>query len=255
MYTLFTHKGLKELAPFEITETLKDYIRITEPEIIIVSPGYLSTNSSTTKQLLDDLLYSWYGQKQYKAMGITAGMNGVNGQGSAVNLSNHWNELTANQLRVIKFQKNNSKQSFATNRDHKKMVFFGKIIEGEFQDGSIINIDDLNSFIKKVKVTAVSTGSSNFSKTTYLGSNNNNRSDKGESDVFMYAKSNATFHSFVIDKFQRISDEEVVPPVLSESILIGNIPTNAKNIINNRLSVDEKYLTWMLYETLKDQLS
>lgn len=257
MFTLFTHKGLRELAPFEITKTLKDYIRITRPEIIIVSPGYLSTSPNTTKQFLDDLLYSWYGQSQYKVMGITAGMNGVDGYGFPVNLSNHWRELTANKLSVLKFQKNNVYQNvyqFATNRDHKKMVFIGKIINDYTEICSEINIDNLDTFINNIKITAVSTGSSNFSKTTYLGNNKNNRSDKGESDVFMYTKSDNAFHSFIIENVQRFYDREVVPPILSESILIGTISPNADNIINNSLSDDEKYLTWMLYETLKDQL-
>lgn len=254
MFTLFTHKGLRELAPFEITKTLKDYIRITRPEIIIVSPGYLSISSNTTKQFLDDLLYSWYRQSQYKVMGITAGMNGVNGYGIPVNLSNHWSELIANKLSVLKFQKNNGYQKFATNRDHKKMVFIGKIINDDIEICSEINIDNLDTFINNIKITAVSTGSSNFSKTTYLGNNKNNRSDKGESDVFMYTKSDNAFHSFIFDDVQRFYDREIVPPILSESILIGSIPPNANNIINSNLSDDEKYLTWMLYETLKDQL-
>ncbi|WP_449457165.1 hypothetical protein [Streptococcus suis] len=105
MYTLFTHKGLRERAPFRLTTTLKDYICNTRPEIIIVSPGYLSNRITTTQQFLDDLLSGWCKQSQYKIMGITAGMNGVDKNGNDRNLANHRLELGNKQINIINFKK------------------------------------------------------------------------------------------------------------------------------------------------------
>ncbi|MFI3117331.1 hypothetical protein [Streptococcus suis] len=251
MYTLFTHKGLRERAPFRLTTTLKDYICNTRPEIIIVSPGYLSNRITTTQQFLDDLLSGWCKQSQYKIMGITAGMNGVDKNGNDRNLANHRSELGNKQINIINFKKNHS---CATNRDHKKMVFLGKVIDSEcmFPDEIDVNISTLRYFIGKIKITGVATGSSNFSKTAYLGSNN--VADKGESDIFMYTACDTGFHRYLIESLERTEVEAAVPPILSESILSGNLPPNASKIVNNSLTDDEKYLTWMLYETLLDQL-
>ena len=269
MYTLFTHKGLNDKVPFELTSTIKKYIIKAKPEIIIVSPGYLSTNDKTTKNFLKRLLKKWYKQKHFKAIGITAGMNGVNSSNSPINLGYYWSSLSPHNVTIIEFKKNGG---FKINKDHKKMVFFGEVLDKESmpKDVDIKNLDD---FIKNIKITAAATGSSNFSKTTYLG-NNSNIADKGEADIFMYTKksgSNNKFHAYLLKKLktenrigtpneirgdisQEERNEEQNPPILSKSIQIGKYSSSITKRLNKPLSTDEQYLTAMLYKTLKDQL-
>lgn len=262
MYNLFAHKGLNDSNPFVLTKIIKKYIDIAKPEIIIVSPGYLSTKPNTTRMLLNDILLDWYQQDQHKLMGITAGMNGVNKQGSPINLINHWQELTNRNVRIIEFMKSSS---YATNKDHKKMVFFADFLypECNFGRGNVtIDISNIDMYIDKIKVKAISAGSSNFSKQTYIG-NRSGTADKGEADIFMYSKeangANSNFHGFLLESLESTDlfqyNDDIIPPMLSESLRIGNIPPHSSNIFTNELSPDEKYLTWMLYETLKDQLS
>lgn len=282
MYSLFTHKGLKERSPFQITETVKDYINIAQPKIIIISPGYLSTTLYTTGKLLDDILLKWHFQVGDKYLGITAGMNGTDYLGNPINLMNHWNTLKNKNIHIIHFCKSlGSSISYRTNKDHKKMIFFADFLTpgNSLQPSYFLDKNNLDNFINSIKVTAVATGSSNFSKTTYLG-NSLYEADKGESDVFMYSKEkkgkNRKFHNHLMKSLRRmngansdipnlnerniyssdLNNESVfIPPILSRSLTVGNIPIKASSKISNSLSDDERYLTWMLYATLKDQLS
>jgi len=282
MYSLFTHKGLKEPNPFQITKAVKDYINIAEPKIIIISPGYLSTTQGTTDLLLHEILSNWSSENRNKYVGITAGMNGTDRVGNPTNLKNHWNTLNNNSINIIYFCKSlGSRMSYRTNKDHKKMIFFADFLTpgNSSQQSDVLDKNNLDDFINNIKVTAVSTGSSNFSKTTYLG-NLLYVADKGESDVFMYSKEkkgkNRKFHNHLVNTLQRINEansntsdinnrninssdlnnESVfLPPILSQSLVVGNIPIKALSKISNSLSDDERYLTWMLYTTLKDQLS
>ena len=310
MYSLFTHKGLKEPNPFQITETVKDYINKAEPKLIIISPGYLSTTQGTTDLLLNEILSNWFSGNKDRYVGITAGMNGINSSGKPTNLQNHWNTLKNYNINIIYFCKSQgSVMPFRTNRDHKKMIFFADFLtpQNSSQQINCIHKNNLDNFIKDIRVTAVATGSSNFSKTTYLG-NSLDIADKGESDIFMYSKEkkgkNRKFHNNLVKTLQRIyennsnipdlndrdinstdlNDESVqkinednskipglndrninstdlnngsvfIPPMLSQNLKIGNIPIKSSSKISSSLSDDERYLTWMLYATLKDQLS
>lgn len=290
MYSLFTHKGLNDCAPFQLTETIKDYIKIATPKIIIVSPGYLSITVDTTKSLLDDIFSNWYLQNDTKWLGLTAGMNGVNKDGDPQNLDNYWSELKKKRIKIIYFTKYNRRgKPYKTNRDHKKMIFFADFITPDciLKHDNKIDKKNLDDFIGNIRVKAVSTGSSNFSKQTYLG-DKMGESDKGESDIFIYSEEtngdNNLFHEVLLKKMESIesqspelessesqrlelesheessheneSNEEynIVPPILSQSLKIGNIPSKSSDILSDNLSNDESYLTWMLYETLKDQL-
>ena len=105
MYSLFTHKGLKEPNPFQITETVKDYINKAEPKLIIISPGYLSTTQGTTDLLLNEILSNWFSGNRDRYVGITAGMNGINSSGKPTNLQNHWNILKNYNINIIYFCK------------------------------------------------------------------------------------------------------------------------------------------------------
>lgn len=291
MFNLFVHKGLYEPSPFELTETVKDYITIAEPKIIIISPGYLSNTSNTTNLLLRNIFLNWTSKNGDRYVGITAGMNGVDSIGNPTNLNNHWVTLNANNINIIYFRKpRGSSMSYRTNRDHKKMIFFADFLtpSKSSKQSYVLDKNNLDNFINNIKVKAVATGSSNFSKTTYLGSSRGD-ADKGESDIFMYSKeddgNNALFHNHLMktldsneenntssdsnEEYNASSDSNeeknnrqnlniessFVPQILSQSLKIGNIPPQATRILSGNLSSDEKYLTWMLYATLKDQLS
>lgn len=291
MFNLFVHKRLYEPSPFELTETVKDYITIAQPKIIIISPGYLSNTSNTTNLLLRDIFFNWTSKNGDRYVGITAGMNGVDSIGNPTNLNNHWLTLNANNINIIYFRKSRgSSMSYRTNRDHKKMIFFADFITpGKSSEQSyVLDKSNLDNFINNIKVKAVATGSSNFSKTTYLGSSRGD-ADKGESDIFMYSGesdgNNALFHDYLMEtldsneEYSTSSDSNeeyrtsldsneeknnrqnltressFVPKILSQSLKIGSIPPQAASILSGNLSSDERYLTWMLYQTLKDQLS
>jgi len=289
MYSLFTHKGFNESSPFQLTETIKYYINKVEPKIIIVSPGFLSTKKQTTSLLLNSILSKWNSKMSDKYFGITSGMNGVKNSWNAIILQNHWDVLRSKKINILSFSKRiGGCMSHRTNKDHKKMVFFADLVTpGDiFTD---IDENNLDTFISKIRVKAVATGSSNFSKTTYLG-DYSGFADKGESDIFMYSSEkdgkNKEFHNDLTKRVKSLTeeisnepwlDEEnynrqnlneeyinssdlnnesvFVPPILSRSETVGNIPIKASSKISDSLSDDEKYLTWMLYATLKDQLS
>ena len=138
------------------------------------------------------------------------------------------------------------------------MIFFAEFIEkaSNLCNLRLIGLDDLDDYCRNIKVKAVATGSSNFSRQTYLG-NNNNVADKGEADIFMYTEEgNEDFHSYLESTLDDNNSGEFIPPMLSKSFKNPKIPKIYNTICNNTmLTLDEKYLTSMLYKTLKDQLS
>ncbi|MGQ7374092.1 hypothetical protein ACTGW9_08185 [Streptococcus suis] len=247
MYTLFTQKTKDETIPFQVTEVLRKYMNFLTNEIepskpinIVLFQGFLGSKMSqnNTYEVLETL-FSKYTVDQ---LIITRGMGQPVNPTNLIGLSNHLTDL-----------------STKTKKDHRKMVFFFDVFDDKATAplrNSPLTASKVKKFVASIKVHAVLIGSSNVSFETYY----NSPANKGEADLFLFTDG-LGFGEYLESEFSKQSEkseqsEENVwsesSAILSKSIHIGSVQEYDQLVPGNphQLSVDEKYLTLILYNSL-----
>ncbi|HFI0633993.1 TPA: hypothetical protein ACGO0I_000676 [Streptococcus suis] len=256
MYTLFTQKTKDETIPFQVTEALEEYMDFLAnksinpiPINIVLFQGYLGSkpvNSNPNPNQSPQpyaVLASLFSGRQINNLIITRGM------GQPVNRSK-LNGLPISTVIDL---------STKTKKDHRKMVFFFDVFDDKATAplrNSPLRDKDVEKFISSIKVHAVLIGSSNVSFETYY----NSPANKGEADLFLFTDG-LGFGEYLESEFSKQSEqseqsEENVwsesSAILSKSIHIGSVQEYDQLVPSNphQLSVDEKYLTLILYNSL-----
>ncbi|WP_251920883.1 hypothetical protein [Leuconostoc citreum] len=187
MYVIYTDKKKNEQTStnqntsyygFDSGHVVQEYLHyqknlFNEKEFLIISPGYLSTTATTSNSLINNF-FSYHQKASYAVM-MLSGMND-----SYVPF--FYTSLQSTQQGSVY---NNSPFKLPSHKDHRKMIFictWNKPSDKTHEKS--IDKGDIKNFLKDIDVHAVLIGSSNFSKTTYMGVNN--IANKGEADIFMY---------------------------------------------------------------------
>lgn len=265
MYTLFIQKTKDDPTPFLVTEVLDKYMnRIkknqnqnqnqsqnenendnNEPINIALFQGYLGSKMSQNNKY--EVLETLFSKHTVDQLIITRGMGQPVNPTNLIGLSNHLTDL-----------------STKNKKDHRKMVFFFDIFKDDNPKGdpmrplqnTPLTDKDVEKFITSIKVHAVLIGSSNVSFETYY----NSPANKGEADLFLFTDG-LGFGEYLESEFSKQSEqseqaEENVwlesSAILSKSIHIGSVQEYDQLVSGNphQLSVDEKYLTLILYNSL-----
>ena len=144
---------------------------------LVISPGYLSTQSSTAKDLVDSLTSATQGKnRQAQAIKYCWILGTMNR-----NYSNPLVKLI--QYTKNAFQKNNipcSQPSLISTpksitKDHRKMLYI--LVWRKKVKPKLNSRADIDNFIKNISVPLATIGSSNFSKATYFMGNDHNEAD------------------------------------------------------------------------------
>lgn len=150
-YAFILKKNKGDIAPFAVSTIINKYAAMFNNDIVISSPGYMSTTISTITDFVNNLKLT---QNVYFAVGMN-GNQAVNGK-SYVSIQDEYNNQYGSKLKMKKF----------SSKDHSKFMFF---------------LDAQSGFYYSLKVKAILIGSSNQSYSTYFKS----PAEKGETDVFI----------------------------------------------------------------------
>ena len=194
MYTLFCQKRKGDSQPFPLTEQLHSFIKQTKAEGIFVSSGYLSqitydsagnVKNDYVQKMLDNFLKGT--EVKYFGLGNTV-------EGYKEYREKH-EKLLCGEGKWLEVVQNNE-------YDHRKMVVVFRTNQNgiitpkkleRLSSGSGKKI--LESFFNSIEVICVSIGSSNFSYSSYYGTDYDKKekkhtgtflADKGEADVMMF---------------------------------------------------------------------
>ncbi|MPQ20825.1 hypothetical protein GA516_16335 [Lactobacillus pentosus] len=136
---------------------------------MVISPGYLSTTSSTAQDLINQLInhnsptHTW----------ILGTMNGNNPKNAPK--GKKFIDFTFQALHNNATQPSLVSYPSPFKKDHRKMVFF--VLWKKGKQPQLNNKKDIANFIQNIEVPALSVGSSNFSKSTYFMGNDHNEAD------------------------------------------------------------------------------
>ena len=170
MYIIVAKKTEKDGNEFPIVTALKWYFMKNKDDIILVSPGYMSTTDKTIQEFCDK--FKNLSENVDCQIILSTGMNGTRlVEGTSTDIM---------QRHYDYFQK--KFPPFSTKKDHSKFLIF---IENndDFVSNYANNASSLVELLKddKTVIKAILLGSSNFSFNTYF----NDTADKGEADMFM----------------------------------------------------------------------
>lgn len=176
LYTIYLPKKKGEEGT--VIKWLTYYERLTSyKNNIIMSPGYLSKSKNSINKYLNSFKKQLYPKDSFN-IGILNGMNGHYKTTDGNNYVLEYYKHVVDGMNDIEWipLKNNGLV------DHRKVMIFYTSIDGNYRP-YISNSSQIIDFLNHVTVNAVLLGSSNQSFSTYF----NNRSKKGEADVFMMA--------------------------------------------------------------------
>ena len=173
MYIIVAKKTEKDGNEFPIVTALKWYFMKNKDDIILVSPGYMSTTDKTIQEFCDK--FKNLSENVDCQIILSIGMNGTRlVEGTSMDIMQRHYDYFKKKF-----------PPFSTKKDHSKFLIF---IENNDDFVSTYE-NDASSLVELLKddktvIKAILLGSSNFSNNTYFSE----RADKGEADILMVAE-------------------------------------------------------------------